>query len=631
MSNTTPSVAADLEREQQRRPSLWSGVWGSQQQLVEPAVRASHTEGDNLWVTSEKGGRLPSLAGDQKGGAVFDGLLYNHDELARELGIPATKNNAEVVLEVYRKWGNDGLSKIRGIFAIVIQDGQRVLFMRDALGVYPLFFDLQRMLFGTSIAEMLRQPNANRAINIPALANHLRHYWPDPAETFYESVLRVIQGHVVVVEQNKIVNIFRHWDPAPPGQEMDWLSESELYRFDEVLDRAVQRYLELGNPALFLSGGLDSVTVGAAAIQLSQKMGLPIPWALSLVFPDPECNEENVQRSVARQLGMPLFITSFDEAAGDDGLFPAALKLSSELDLPLLNTWLPTYTHLGARGVERDCDVILTGNGGDEWLSVGPFYAADLLLKGDFKGLWRLTNNVGRSYRNSRLDTLRGTFWTFGMRPIVTRTIRRAVNVVAPEYIAGRKRHQLAQRTPEWLAPKAGLRDKMDGRLKSIPEVPELESFYLREMRVALDHILIAWDMEEVFQVSRQIGARILHPLWDADLVDLLYRIPPELLNRGGRSKGMVRESLARRFPDLGFDRQKKVTSTNYFQTIMIDQGKKAWDMMKGTPALADAGIVDPVALKSTFFNILEDPEQRRLAHRVWDVLNIEAWVQSHA
>lgn len=629
---STSTTGESTVTDQQRKPSFWSAVAMPRDSAPDQSMKVGTGQAYILALFGETGGTLPQYAGDDRGSAVFDGLLYNHDALRKQLDLPEDVNSAEVLLNGYRRWGNNVFAKLRGIFALALQEENRIFLVRDALGVYPLFYSLTQGVFGTSIAHILQQPNANAALNYTALGNHLRHSWPDPAETFYEDIRRVMPGHVVSLVENRQVDTFRYWDPAPPDTDVNWVKEDELGLFDELLDQAVSRYIELGTTGIFLSGGLDSVTVGAAATLLSDKKGMPKPWALSLVFPDPECNEEVVQRNVADGLGLPIFITSFDSAAGDKGLLPAAIELSAQLDLPLLNTWLPTYQHLGMQGKQRGCDVILTGNGGDEWLSVGPFYAADLLLKGDFRGLSRLFNNVGRSYHASRFDTLRGTLWTFGMRPILGRTARNMLNTVSPDYMTAIRSRRRDERTPEWLAPDGSLRHLMDTRKSSIPnDTNEISSFYLREMRVALDHLLIAWDMEEVFQVSHQLGTRILHPLWDAELVDLLYRIPPELLNQGGRSKGMVRQSLARRFPNLGFDRQKKVTSTNFFQTIMLEQGKHAWEMMGGTSALADMGIVEPELLQSHIFNILENPQMRRQAHRIWDVLNLEAWVRAHA
>ena len=81
---------------------------------------------------------------------------------------------------------------------------------------------------------------------------------------------------------------------------------------------------------------------------------------------------------------------------------------------------------------------------------------------------------------------------------------------------------------------------------------------------------MLAMENEECFESWRMMGVRELLPFWDPDLIKLLYRIPPEFLNRGGRSKGLVRDMLARRFPHLGFERQKKVVAIDFFRSVSI-------------------------------------------------------------
>ena len=185
--------------------------------------------------------------------------------------------------------------------------------------------------------------------------------------------------------------------------------------------------------------------------------------------------------------------------------------------------------------------------------------------------------------------------------------------------------------TPDWVAPDPVLKQEIDQRLETrlgqTKPMRDTGGFYFRELWECLDHPLTAMEMEEVFESGTRMGLRILMPYWDVDLLEMLYRIPPHLLNKGGRSKGLVRQSVARRFPQLGFERQKKVTATNFFNSTMLQDGKKAWQVLGGTPALAELGIVDEERLGSTMEDILAG-NQPRQAYRIWDVLNLEAWLR---
>src|SRR5439155_13966926 len=119
---------------------------------------------------------------------------------------------------------------------------------------------------------------------------------------------------------------------------------------------------------------------------------------------------------------------------------------------------------------------------------------------------------------------------------------------------------------------------------------PGDSGYYERELQLALAHPLVSIEYEEHAEFSRRVGASVLHPYLDADLVTLLYSISPAALTRDGRTKSLVRAAVARRFPTLGFERQRKVTATNLFQRAMQREGPAAWRKLGGTPTLSDLG-----------------------------------------
>src|SRR5215211_3058358 len=165
------------------------------------------------------------------------------------------------------------------------------------------------------------------------------------------------------------------------------------------------------------------------------------------------------------------------------------------------------------------------------------------------------------------------------------------------------------------------------GRATGSREWERSRKFYLQEGRIGLDHAIVSLEMEEVFENGRHLGVRMAQPYWDPDLVDLLYRIPPDVLNRGGRAKGLVRQTLARRFPDLGLERQKKVIATNYFTSVMLGQGREIWQQMGGAQALAELGVVDGSRVQQAAQHLFSSGTARA-ANRIWNILNLEAWVR---
>jgi asparagine synthetase B (glutamine-hydrolysing) len=593
---------------------------------------AGNPRSRSLYLGGEIGYARPDCATSSGCSVIFDGALYNRGDLQLRLGeLSAVEGSSEaaLILAGYLRWGEDLLRRLRGTFALIIWDGLREILLcaRDPLGAYPLFHaDAGRaLLVSTSIDILIRQPHISGAVNRAALADYLQDRFPKLEETFFASVSRVPPGHVLRLAPDGRRS-YRYWDPGPDGT-VNWIGADQLQRFDELLDQAVGRCLSFGPAGIFLSGGLDSVSVAAVAAERSRTHDMPQPWALSLVFPDWDVNEENVQRSVAAHLGLPQVVELFDQAVGSNGLLAPAVEMSRSLSAPLMNTWLPAYRALAMEGKRRGCRVILTGAGGDEWLTITPFLAADLLRAFDLSSLYQLWRSLRRSYRRSGSALLRSLLWRFGVRPMLVPPIRRFVSEVAPGALKLRRR--MLPGLSKCLAPEAALRRELDGRLEEYyAKSPRTESFYTREMRIALEHPLVSWEAEELFETGQDIGMRFLQPFWDADLVDLLYRTPPLLLNQGGRSKGLVRNSIARRFPGLGFEQQKKVEATRFYSSVILQEGGQVWRTMGQATALADLGIVDKEQLGPVVQQILASRPGE--AYRVWTVLNAETWVRAH-
>jgi asparagine synthase (glutamine-hydrolysing) len=479
----------------------------------------------------------PAVASVHNLSVMFDGALYNGVELAGELGIAPSGTPAGIVVAAWQRWGIAALERLKGIFLLAVADrtAGSVTFARDPLGVYPGFYVLAggALHLSTSVAPLVRVNGVSRAINRLAIADHLCHRWPDPEETYFEQVRRLPPANFVTVTARGLSRR-QYWDPDPIDRPTRWATEEELDQFESVLDRAVSRAMAFGPTGIFLSGGFDSISVAAFATDIARRSGQRDPMALSLVFPDPSCNEEVVQRGVAKGLGLEQIMLSFDDALGRRGLIEAATDLIAEWPVPMLNLWNPAYATLAARGRDRGCGVILTGNGGDEWLAVSPFLAADLIKSLDVIGFVRFATTLKRSYSASRLSLWRSAVWTFGLRPLMSAAIGR----VAPAWWRRSRERRLIASTPAWIAPDRALRARMDARAgRNLADPNPPTGFYRRDARTALDHPLMAIELEEHFEFSRRVGVRLLHPYWDADLVDLLARIPPPLLNRGGRAK----------------------------------------------------------------------------------------------
>jgi asparagine synthase (glutamine-hydrolysing) len=557
---------------------------------------------------------------------IFDGVLHNRAELYERLShVSRAASDAELVLQAYRRWREDLLPRVKGAFALIVWDGARELLWcaRDPLGVYPLFYaEKGREVFlSTSLEALVRHPSLSCRVSRLALARHLSHDWLGLEETHFESVKGIPSGHAMRIERGER-RVYRYWDPAPPDAPVRWISEDELERFDGLLEQAVDRCLRLGPTGVLLSGGLDSTTVATVAAGWSRRQGLPLPSAFSLDLADPTVNEVATQKRVAADLGLRHAFYSLDEIVGPQGTLASALELTRRWPWPLAHPGIAPFYELNRQGKRHGCLVMMSGNGGDEWLSFNPFYVADLLRTFDIAGLGRLLGVAQRCYPQARFVTTRNLLWLYGARPLLAAALRRA----APRALSAYRRRHHWRLAPEWLAPDPALRRELHESFersaeRSLQEPPG-EMLYLRYHRRLLET-----GLEEDFEIGRQLGVRVLNPFWDADLVDFLYRIPPAMLNRGGRTKGLVRGTLARRFPGLGFERQRKLVLFTFYRDRVLDEGPAAWRQLGGVPSLSELGLVDAPQLSANVETMFSGRRLEQFS-RIWDALNLETWLR---
>jgi len=595
-----------------------------------------------LRILDASGAWSPSLAWADGCRVAFDGELYNAAELHASFADspPDGSGDAHLVARAYRRWGEDALRRLKGVFALVVWDGARqtLVCARDPLGVHPLFYaeTARSVLVSPSIETLVRAPGVSGVLNRAGLVDYLSRRWLKRDETCFADVRRVLPGHVVQIDAHGRRS-HRYWDPLPPERTFEWIPDDEAQeRFGPLLEQAIVRRLAPGPSGIYLSGGLDSAAVATMAADICRRERRVAPLGLSVVFPAPY-EEDATVRGVASALGMPTVLLPFEEAAGAHGILAAALELSRMLPSPMFNIWAPAYVRLSLAARQRGCQVILTGEGGDEWLGVPPVLAADLLRSLDLPHLYRLWRSLSRSYPSVSWASLHGLLWRFGLRPLL---VDAWYNSAARRGARGLVRRSRATANaagtrpwiaPEpWIAPDPALRAQVASRVeesrvqRSRPAGDK--GFYLQDIRSRLDAPSPWLRMEESFLLGRHTGVWVHDPLWDADLIELLLRVRPEVRNFGGRSKALVRSMLARRFPHLGFERQGKRLLGTFIDSVTSAEVGRASRALGPRSVLGELGGVDGGRVRA----FLEDPPSGK-GWRVWDLLNLEAWARAHS
>src|SRR5436305_12948402 len=190
-----------------------------------------------LSIVDLAGGHQPMRNEDGTAWIVFNGEIYNHRELRRDLERRghrfATASDTEVILHLYEGRGEHVVDELRGMFAFAVWDGRRrrLLLARDRFGQKPLFFraDGRRFLFASEIKSILTAlPHAPEP-DLQALDEYLTlRFIPSP-RTMFKGIAKLPPAHILVLDAADVAG--PHATGAEGGGSISTAPRIELRRY----------------------------------------------------------------------------------------------------------------------------------------------------------------------------------------------------------------------------------------------------------------------------------------------------------------------------------------------------------------------------------------------------------------
>ncbi len=212
----------------------------------------------------------PMLSLDEKVCLTFNGEIYNHVELRKELQALGRHDwrthhsDTEVILQAYQEWGINCIQKLRGMFAFAIWDEnkQQMLIARDRMGIKPLYYyqDSKRFLFASEIKAILAAPEIPRRINEVAFFHFLTFATTPAPNTLFENIFKLPAAHYALVTAQGISTPIRYWDVWDRPENMENQTEDQIgERLLHEIETSVRIHKASDVPVgIFLSGGVDS-------------------------------------------------------------------------------------------------------------------------------------------------------------------------------------------------------------------------------------------------------------------------------------------------------------------------------------------------------------------------------------
>lgn len=252
-------------------------------------------------------GDQPIISEDGDTVIVFNGEIYNHLELRRELqqrGHRFHSNcDTETVLHAFVEWDTQCFARLRGMFAVALwtESARRLVLARDRMGIKPLYIAqrAQDLFFGSELKSIFVHPQIERRLSMAGLDCYLSlNYVPCPW-TLVEGITKLQPGHWLEW-RNGAIRSEPYWQlpaVAPPGNHTLDGAKEEL---DSLLRQSIREHLLADVPlGVWLSGGIDSSTiVHYAAVERGSRLK-----TFSISFQGRSFDETAFIRQVAAKYG----------------------------------------------------------------------------------------------------------------------------------------------------------------------------------------------------------------------------------------------------------------------------------------------------------------------------------------
>jgi len=543
---------------------------------------------------------------------VFNGEIYNFRELRRELedrgSVFRSQSDTEVLIESYRTWGEECLSRLNGMFSLCLfdRDRERLFLARDRAGEKPLFYYHVpgKMMFASELKALMGDPSFPRELDLEGLNHYLMYGYVPGSACILKNVRKLPAGHCMTYDLKEDVLSVRPYWKLPELQEPGRSSADALAgELEMLLEDAVRRQMIADVPlGVLLSGGIDSSLIVAIAARVSSQS----VRTFTISFPgSKEYDEGPHARIVASHFG-----TRHTELAAEPATIGLLAELAKQYDEPLGDSsMLPTY--LVSKLIRQHATVAVGGDGGDElfggylhyrWIQMQE--KARRFLPSSLRGA------VAAGAKRTMPLGFRGRTYAIGLAGGIMNSIAH-VNVFFDRYA----RHSLLAPAAEAIGSLSPPSDAYRADL-AVPGSSALQRAMAMDFSTYLaDDILVKVD-----RASMLASLEVRAPFLDYRIIEFAFRKVPDRLRVFGRDRKILLRHLAGRLLPGALDLSRK----QGFAIPIAEWLKGTWgpyfeEVLRGLPA---------ELFSAHFVRRLVDGQKRGFANtqRLFALVMFELW-----
>ncbi len=556
--------------------------------------------------------------------------IYNHRVLREELEAGGhrfqTGSDAEVLVHLYEAYGDCFVEKLRGMFAFALWDNRRrrLLLVRDAIGVKPLYFGsiglgscaTEGVVFASRLDAVIEHREIPRRVDEAALHEYLTyHYVPSP-RTILRDVCQLSPGERVVISAEGTSRT-TYWDVSF-AEESQRSEEAWCRRIRDGLSETVRTHLVSDVPVgAFLSGGLDS---GAIVWNMVQVHGAGFD-SFTAGFDDPEFDERIEAGALADRLGVHHHACMVRPEATH-----VVETISEVFDEPFADpSSIATHAVSGlASGMVK---TVLSGDGGDELFGGYTRY----IRRHRQRSVTNVLQRFGRIDGLRRLRELGGASqpWSSGLKRLSAALDGLSADDDFAHYLGMAWYHPwdtVSLLRPETVE-RLGDHDPYNV-LRQHFAACDAQNPLGRGQYVDMKTWLADGVLCKVDRASMAHGLEVRVPLLDTHWVQSMAVLPASLKIRGGRGKYILREAIRSQLGEQVSSGRKKG-----FEAPMDEWFRGPLrEMVQDILLSPDARIYEWLGADAVgrCWRTFVASKGSRLGARLWAMLMLELWLRRH-
>lgn len=326
-----------------------------------------------LSIIDLEGGRQPILNEDGSLVLLFNGEIYNYQELREELikagHVFTTKTDSETILHGYEEYGKKILDRLRGMFAFIIwnKNTKELFGARDIFGIKPFYYYKKgkEFMFGSEIKSFLSHPNFEKELDEDMIPLYLSYEYNPDERTIFKNVFKLPGAHCFTYKNGelKVERYYKIEYKIEDDKSLEYWEDAITKEFTESVSMHQIADVEVG---CFLSSGVDSSYVVKEISKGTKKVK-----TFSVGYEEEKYSELPYAQDFSDVIGVP----NIANKVSADEFFDAVPEIQYYMDEPLPNpSEIPLY--FLAKNARRYVKVVLSGEGADELFGGYPMYLA---------------------------------------------------------------------------------------------------------------------------------------------------------------------------------------------------------------------------------------------------------------